>query len=190
MLSRALITHIRRTYHLRSRTICPTDDADRGSLEADEDETEEIRLDTDDSGSLIRTNQVWDYFLRDDRLRGISFYDFVQRYTLVRAKNRQKAVWANVAPIDRERDQPNARNRFTLKATHQLSHTHELQETRSNFRDGLIPHVYGCAVPRESNTYEFALFCLAHFKPFSVDDPLLTDGVDVEALFRSFSFSE
>ncbi len=179
MLSRSLISHVKRTYAIREKT--RPDDLEAEECDEDEDgqAVEEVRIDTDDSGTLIRTNQVWDYFLRDQRLNEVCFYEFAQRYKLVKKKGRRRETSTD----------PRSTPRFQLKASHQLSDTHELQEIKRGSRDGLIPRVYGCAVPRQSNAFEYWVFCLAHFKPFGNDDPLFCERPDVEHEFHTFSFS-
>ncbi len=172
MLSRALIAHVKRTYNLRLDEK-PTAFANEASDDDDEEqqEQEDVRVDVDDSGTFIRTNQIWDYFLRDVPLSNVCFYEFVQRYKLVRKRPRSQGPKA----MDRR-----VKQRFGLKSSHQLCNTHELQEIRRNERDGLIPRVYGCSVPRQSNEHQYWLFCLAHFKPFGIDDPLFEETCDLD----------
>ncbi|KAG2746803.1 hypothetical protein P692DRAFT_20738713, partial [Suillus brevipes Sb2] len=46
------------------------------------------------------------------------------------------------------------------------------------------------SIPRSTNSKLWALFALAHFKPFSNTVPLVPDGTTVEHLYETYSFSQ
>ncbi len=182
MLSRALVCHVKRIYRLSfSELSFPAQDniaqantaqsGEESDSDEEEGEQETVRLETDDDGKLIRTNQVWDYYLRDERLNSVCFYEFVLHYKLVKSKAQTK----------------NSGSKLALKAEHQLCDTHELVECKSE--TVVVPRVYGCSVPRPSNIKEYQLFVLAHFKPFGVNDPLISNDSSLTSEFEQFSFS-
>ncbi|KAG1894487.1 uncharacterized protein F5891DRAFT_922037, partial [Suillus fuscotomentosus] len=53
----------------------------------------------------------------------------------------------------------------------------------------LVPRVVGMSIPRATDAKLWALFTLAHFKPFSALSPLLHKGENVIEVFRTYSFS-
>ncbi|KAG1816968.1 hypothetical protein DFJ58DRAFT_633052, partial [Suillus subalutaceus] len=53
----------------------------------------------------------------------------------------------------------------------------------------LVPRVVGMSIPRATDAKLWALFTLAHFKPFSAVSPLLRKGEDATDAFRTYIFS-
>ena len=84
--------------------------------------------------------------------------------------------------------------RHNLKDDHPLSKTHVLVEhTDPSCGDGkneYVPRIVGCSIPRKTNADAWALFALAHFKPFSASIPVIKPGDDLTAIFNDHPFSE
>lgn len=81
-------------------------------------------------------------------------------------------------------------SRYPLCEGHLRSETHELIRhtfvEQGDLGSELVPRVIGTRIPRKHSD-EYKLFCLCHFKPFSVRIPLVSISVDDD--FNSYSFS-
>ena len=75
-----------------------------------------------------------------------------------------------------------------------MSKTHVLIEhtdpSCGNSKNEYVPRIVGCSIPRKTNTDAWALFALAHFKPFSASIPVIEPGDDLMAIFNNHPFSE
>jgi len=82
--------------------------------------------------------------------------------------------------------------RHKLKGRHPYCETHVLIEHMNDKRgDGaveLVPRVVGLSIPQPTNAMLWAIFTLAHFKPFGISTDLLTTDEDPIACQAAFSF--
>jgi len=182
MLSSSLLSYVKDTYSwvAHDNVNCETDCSE------DDDETEhvQLRIATDKNGLLLDTNQIQHYICRSDSLMDMSFYDFCRCVRVER-----KSVSANIKNIN----DPRVFKRHPFVEGHPLCDSHELVEHTSvdhgHLRTELVPRVVGMSIPTVSNRKMWCLFALAHFKPFSISRPLLSDGEDVIKAYESYSFS-
>jgi hypothetical protein len=139
-----------------------------------------IRVFRSEDGSLRHApTQVDDYFHRDPSLQHLNFYQFV--CCLRKEKKLEKA-----------RTRQNADPRFDLSPPHPQASTHCLRQ----FQDpdlpwhmwGTPPRVVGMKIPRPQDR-SHPIFMLAHFKPFSLSNPLIEPGVSFSTLFKSYQFA-
>lgn len=111
----------------------------------------------------------------------ISFFDFI-RYFSCELKSRTKTLHTPQTRVG-------VLTRYFLCETHPHHKTHELIRhtyiEQGDIGPELVPRIVGCKIPRKSSN-DYKLFCLSHFKPFSVRLPLLI--ADVEETFCSFVF--
>jgi hypothetical protein len=140
-----------------------------GDIPADDDATERVRLTKDGTLSYF-SHQVHDYVYRDEKLRGVNFYDFVRCY--------QKVLLSHSGGQYKE---TGSLPRFNLVRPHPQAPSHLLlqQIDPSAFHPTreLVPRIVGCSIPRrEQDDTEFAMFMLAHFHPFSVTNPIRVGG--------------
>ncbi|KAF5333957.1 hypothetical protein D9758_017594 [Tetrapyrgos nigripes] len=136
-----------------------------------------IHVQIDDHGSIKTTNQVLNYWLRDERLSQISFYDFTRSMTVER-KRELKSHRSNI------------RAHFRFLPPHPLHNTHNLVLISNDFPSEpwkeRVPIIIGKGVPRFGSS-EHKLFLLAHFKPFGPQMPLIVSSIDQD--FESYQFS-
>ncbi|KAF5343799.1 hypothetical protein D9758_016212 [Tetrapyrgos nigripes] len=136
-----------------------------------------IRVQIDDQGSIKTTNQVLNYWFRDEQLSQISFYNFTRSMTVER-KRELKSHRSNIRP------------RFRFLPHHPLHNTHDLVLISNDFPSEpwkeRVPIIIGKGVPRFGSS-EHKLFSLAHFKPFGPQMPLIASSIDQE--FESYQFS-
>ncbi|KAF8577714.1 hypothetical protein K439DRAFT_1621881 [Ramaria rubella] len=60
-----------------------------------------------------------------------------------------------------------------------------------NAKYALVPCVVGMSIPRNLDVSNHAIFMLSHFKPFSIDLPLLNTPHDTfEAMFHTYEFHD
>ena len=158
------------------------------SRDADEEDVEEIPLKivTDDSGELINTHQVDHYWHRSDTLGHMTFYDFC-RCIRIEKKSRSSKI------KNTHETRLGVLRRHSLKPSHPLHETHQLiehtNEERGEGYHELVPRVVGMSIPRETSAI-WPLFVLAHFKPFSISQPLIPSGKSCDDVFRTHSFSD
>jgi len=80
-----------------------------------------------------------------------------------------------------------------LKSSHPLHDTHHLiehtNESRGEGHHELVPRVVGMSIPRETSVM-WPLFVLAHFKPFSITQPLIPAGDSCDNVFHTYPFSD
>ncbi|KAG1734452.1 uncharacterized protein EDB91DRAFT_1250974 [Suillus paluster] len=179
MMSSLLLAYVHEQY-IRCDTMTPDDH--------DDDEVEQVQLQiaTDKDGKLVEANQIHHYLYCSDALAQMSFYDFCHCVCVetIKSSARMKNTHETRLGVYR---------RHALKPGHPAHETHELQEHTNEQRgDGyqeFIPRVVGCSIPRRSDATAWALFALAHFKPFSVIVPLLSGMESVISTFQKYSFS-
>jgi len=74
---------------------------------------------------------------------------------------------------------------------HKLSGSHQLvqfwNEELGHKEVEYVPRVIGCSVPRPNAGLSYVIFALAHFKPFSVLNPLIPDGETFETVFKNIN---
>jgi hypothetical protein len=135
----------------------------------------------DHQGRLKHTNQIDDYIFRSDELSNMCFYDFARCVRLI-TKSSQK----NQHTSD---ERPGVMRRLDLKEDHPMHDTHVLLvHTDDVLHVGvkeLVPKMIGTIPLRPSNP-EYSLFVLAHFKPFSMSDPLLLEGMSADDTLKDF----
>jgi len=116
----------------------------------------------------------------------MSFFDFCR---IVRLESKSKGD-RNLNTADTRLD---VLRRHPLKAGHQLHETHVLVEhtnvERGEGHQVIVPRVVGAYVPRKHVTEAWALFMLAHFKPFSVSSPLIKQGEVLKDLYETYQFN-
>lgn len=157
-----------------------------GSDEVDDDDVEPIplRIAINRSGALIDTTQVQHYWLRNEALNSMTFYDFC-RFTKIEKKSHNKSKNTHDTRLGVLR-------RYDFLPDHPLFETHQLVEhTNPATGDGnrvLVPRVIGATIPRKSSEI-WPLFVLIHFKPFSATNPLLIDGMTCREAFDSYEFA-
>lgn len=148
----------------------------------DEAEAVSLRIAVTKNGNLYTSNQVIDYIYRDDSLSLLSFYDFCR---CVRLEKK------TLAPKNTHESRLGVLARHSLKPSHPLSLSHHLVEHTNESRgDGtyeLVLRVVGMVIPRPSDP-KYKLFALAHFKPFSLSNPLIPEGDTVERCFENYNF--
>lgn len=155
----------------------------------DEDSTEQphVRLTMNEDGQVVNANQVDHYIHREDSLLHLCFYDFVRKVhiqTKARDKRTKNTHESRLGVLKRH----NLKKEHPLSGTHVLiEHTDELCGDRTN---EYVPRIVGTSIPRKSNVDAWALFALAHFKPFNTSQPLLQQGDSLQNVFDTYNFSD
>ena len=173
MMSGMLLAFVRETYQ----------DGQRNQVldDPDDEETEltHLRVMTDRKGNLIKANQVHHYFYRGDSLTDMCFYEFCRCVRIEQMKH--------------AKDRVGTYRRHLLKEGHPLSATHVLvehtNEERGDIVQKLVPHVIGASIPCVASHRAWAVFTLAHFKPFGVSNSLLSGGDTFESVFENYQFT-
>jgi len=145
-----------------------------------------LRIQKNSKGDLINTHQLQHYLYRDDSLAQMSFFDFCQ---CIRLELRSKS--------ERNKNTHETRlgvlRRHKIQKPHPLSDSHTLVEHWNEEygigHNELVPRVVGMSIPRETSK-EWLCFALAHFKPFSVSQPLLSQDQTWEDAYQRHSFSD
>ncbi|KAE8230711.1 hypothetical protein CF326_g4281 [Tilletia indica] len=154
-----------------------TSDITPTPVEAD-DADEDINSDEDDGVLPVSTSgkahQVDDYLHRGPTLSGLCFYEFVQFCKLIPSPKK-----------------PN-RNHHRVKASHPNVDSHHHSYTPS--KPVGIPRAIFHRMPRSNGTSThgeaYCLAMLAHFKAFSVDEPIKQLDATYEETFAQHSFNE
>jgi len=181
MLSSLLLAYVKEhCITLRDGTAA----ADDVYVEDDDSEGVQMQITTDKDGSLVEANQIQHYILRGNSLKDMSYYDFCRCVRIER-----RTISAKIKNVH----DPRVFRRHELKLEHPFFETHELVEHTNtecgHNRSELVPCVVGMSIPRSSNKKMWALFALAHFKPFGVDVPLLHPGEELLAACDKYPFS-
>ena len=186
MMSALLISYVKDSIKLQKST----DDNDQvDNDDGDNDDLIEhprLKVSVNKDGKIIDTHQVHHYVYRADSLSHLCFFDFVHRIrieTKVKDKHTKNTHESRLGVL----------KRHSLKDDHPLSKSHILIERTDGLTgDGneYVPHVVGTSIPRKTNHDAWALFALAHFKPFTATHPLLRHGDDPKTIFETYSFSE
>jgi hypothetical protein len=140
-----------------------------------------LKIETDHNGKLKENNQFLNYWLRDDDLSNLNYYDFVHCVTIKKINKARKSFIQSS-------------NHFRLKYPHILCNTHELilhcdpdlHDLASNI---VVPVFIGCSIPRVHDMHVYAAFTIAHLKPFSIIHPLVADDESYEQSYSSYQFS-
>jgi hypothetical protein len=154
----------------------------------DDDEIEQVhlRIATDKKGNLVEANQIHHYLYCADALAQMSFYDFCHCVQVETIKSSPHVKNTHETHLGVYR-------RHELKVGHPDHETHKLQEhTNEQWEDGyreFIPWVVRCSIPCCFDATAWALFALAHFKPFSVIAPLLSCNETVSEAYEKYTFS-
>lgn len=155
--------------------------------DADNEDSEEIslRVTVDHDGNLMATNQFHDYYYRADSLQAMNFFDFSHCVKLEKKSNSPKNT------ID---TRGGVLARHSLLPPHKLADTHQLveywNEERGDGDEEFPPRVIGCSIPKPNAGIGFAIFVLAHFKPFGLTKPLLHKGQTFEKVLETYKFSD
>jgi hypothetical protein len=140
----------------------------------------------DHSGNLINHNQLTDYWYWGSTLSNINFYDFTCCISL----QPNSKIKQDLSSDDHLRN--NIKHKILTQ--HPLAQTHHLVEhiTPEYAQNGreVIPRVIGSGIPRQNSCFQWKVFTLAHFKPFSVIHPLITSDSSIEETYKTFLFSE
>lgn len=209
MLSGLLMSHISRTYSNVQQDNEP-DHSLSGSHDNDDDhspvpttfadsEPEQLTLSVDESGRLFHVDQVIDYLHRDSSLSHICFFMFVHAFkkekknkTVSNATSESNAITTSIVPELRAGSKP----RFHLLSPHPQSRTHDLVLCGSLDHDprtwSRIPRMIGSTIPRKTDTPRYYWFVLAHFKPFSISNPLVPCDLpfSIDSFFESYQLSD
>ena len=148
--------------------------------ENDSSEIGTIKLELDENGKLVENNQVLDYIYRDKKLNNLTFYNFSRCVRLEKNHSQNHSIIVAL-PC------------YIIKAPHQLCQTHELVLYLNPNLNLLVPNisvprVIGCSIPQPSSKKLYAEFMLAHFKPFSVEMPLVNVGETLESTYHNYCF--
>ena len=188
MMLSLLLSYIKKSMKSISSSHSNSDDSNSDTDDEDDDrEHPRVRLTITENSEIVQTDQVHHYLYRADSLSHLCFYNFV-RNVRIETKARDK----------RTKNMHGTRlgilKHHILKDEHPLSKTHILIEhTNNSCGDGTnayVPRIVGCSIPRKTNADAWALFALAHFKPFNASDPVLQPKDDLMTIFNTYSFSE
>ena len=188
MMSSLLLSHIKKSLKTISSSHSTNDNNESDDDDDDEDtEHPRVRLTITENTKIVQTDQVHHYIYRADTLSHLCFYDFV-RNVRIETKARDKRT------KNTHETRVGVLKHHVLKDEHPLSKTHILIEhTDYSCGDGIneyVPRIVGCSIPRKTNGDAWALFALAHFKPFTASIPVLCPEDDIMAIFNTYSFSE
>lgn len=182
MLSGLLLSYVR----MRYGASLPITDAEVDG----EIEDASLNLATDKLGKLITMHQVHHYLYRAESLSHLNSHDSCQNVSLEKKSRSEKNMNTHETRLG-------VLHRHTLNKEHELHDTHVLLEHTNIMRGKncccLIPRVIGMCIPCKQDETAWALFTLAHFKPFSMTDPLLQpdeDCLDVYSTYEFDSFSK
>lgn len=186
MMSSLLLSYIKKSTKSISSSHSNSDDSNSDSDEEDHDtEHPWVRLTITENSEIVQTDRVHHYIYHADSLSHLCFYDFVRNVrieTKARGKRTKNTHELGILKC------------HILKDAHPLSKTHILIEHTNNScgdsTNEYIPRIVGCSIPRKTNTDTWALFALAHFKPFSATDPVFQPKDDLMTIFNTYSFSE
>lgn len=207
MLSGMLIAFVSRQYMLP----IPNEDKDESSAAFSEDpddppakpppvvEPEQLTIAVDYSGNVFHVDQVLDYVHRDLSLSPICFYMFSHAFkkeTKSKPTNESSSeqVTSNISSLPDQR--AGSRPRFPLLSPHPQFKTHELVLIGSLDYDPRtwtrIPRMIGTTIPRKTDTPRYFWFVLAHFKPFSISNPLIPPQrpFNIDSFFQSYQLSD
>jgi hypothetical protein len=177
MRSSLLISHVKNLYS-------PNKIIDEADNEDEDIEPVSLQIILDHKGNLLTTNQFHDYYYRAPTLHNMNFFKFSQCIKLEKKINSPKNT------IDTH---TGVLARHALLPPHQLAESHCLVEHWNEERgDGeieYVPRVTGCSIPRPSAGIAYTIFALAHFKPFSVSNPLIEKGDNFLDAFKKYKFS-
>lgn len=139
-----------------------------------------VRISKNSEGYLYQCDQVQDYLYRSSDLSCVNFYDFVRCY--------RKEKVARVRSTGKYR-------RFTFQPEHPEAGTHILMETIDPCEDRpvreIVPLAIGCSIPRcTKDSSWYMIFMLAHFIPFSANNPLDVQQETLAAYFEVAPFSD
>jgi hypothetical protein len=183
MMSAILLSHIKSLY-LAENSHVPEAGGDEDDENCD-DEQFSMQIALDQNGSLMTTNQVDDYYHCGSSLAAMNFFDFARCVKVEKLDHRLKntpETWTNVY------------RHHNLNEPHPLARTHGLVEFwNDNWTDHKSEHVLritGCSIPRSNAGLAYAIFVLAHFKPFGVNDPVLRTGETFEQVFEHYTLSD
>ena len=178
MLAGLLLNFLQTEYGLGS---------DENGEGADDSNVEQysLKIQTDCHGRLVSRSQVFDHWYCSDALADMNFYEFtfcVAIETQAKAKGAIKPdSW--LGPL----------KCHLLKDEHPLSETHVLVEHTNDLHgDGgthLVPRIVGSFIPQEKAGDKWALFTLAHFKPFSNTIFIVESGMTLDQAYKNFEFS-
>jgi ATP-dependent exoDNAse (exonuclease V) alpha subunit len=178
MLSSLLLNFIQSLYPVS---------VDAGIDNDDEEDIEQttMRIAIGSDGKLFESNQVHDYYYRDDSLKDMNFFHFAQCVSLEKKTSKQ--------PVNDPESHMGVLHRHDLLVPHPLAETHHLiehtNEERGEGQNEYIPRVIGSSIPRSNAGRIYKIFVLAHLKPFGVNNPLIPESKKVEDVFQTYQFS-
>jgi hypothetical protein len=172
----------------QNETVVNEDDESEEPVVQVDDKPEDVHIHvaTDKNGEIVECNQIHHYIYRVSTLDDMCFYDFC---CCVCLQSKEKSKDTKNTPETRL----GVLHWHGLLEKHPLSDTHELLEhTNESHSEGTheyVPRVVGMSIPHCMNLALWALFALAHFKPFSSTHPLILPGSSVVDVFNTYSFS-
>jgi Helitron helicase-like domain at N-terminus/PIF1-like helicase len=154
-------------------------DAEEQSL--DEVEQPSIQIFRTPDGTLHQTpTHIDDYLHRDQKLNHLNFYQFI---CCVRKERISQQTPTRLGSY----------TRFEILLPHPQASSHCLVLHQDPLLPWhmwkLAPRVIGMTVPRKQRS-DYHIFMLAHFKPFSASNPLISPFRSYKEVCESFEFSE
>jgi hypothetical protein len=144
-----------------------------------------IHITTDNQGLLLEANQVYHYVHCAEILSHMNFYEFCHCVCL-------KSISKNAKIKNTFETRLSVLCRHQLLSGHPYCETHVLVEhTNLERGDSAVEHVHrviGMSIPWPTNASLWAIFTLAHFKPFSVSMDLFGINEDPIACHVQFDF--
>jgi hypothetical protein len=184
MLSSLLINHVHSLYSVGINND-GVNDCNDGDDDDDDTEHTTIRIAVTPEGKLQESNQIHDYYYRDEGLRHMNFYDFCRCVSLQSNNSKQ--------PTNTPESQMDVLHRYAIVEPHPLAHTHHLiQHTNEKLGHGAneyVSRVIGTSIPRSNSGTKYKLFVLAHLKPFGFNNPLIPTSQHIDQVFQNFQFS-
>jgi hypothetical protein len=180
MMSAILVSYVKSLYLPQQNQYSSDDESE------DEDyEPFSLRITVDHDGNLMTTNQFHDYYYRGPSLQSMNFFDFARSVKLEKQIN---------TPKNTTESRANVLVRHDLLEQHKLSDSHRLvqfwNEELGHTEVEYVPRVIGCSIPRPNAGLSYVIFVLAHFKPFSILNPLVPDGESFETIFKKYQLTD
>lgn len=179
MMSSLLLAYVKEHY-IHHDVLAPEEEDDDIEIEP-----VRLRISTDKDGHLVEANQIHHYIYRADALAAMNFYEFCRcvRIETINRSSKMKHTYETRTGVYR---------RHALKEGHPSYHSHQLIEHTNEERgDGfheLVPRVVGMSIPRSHDATAWAIFALAHFKPFSISCPLLGSEDTALDAYKAYDF--
>jgi len=186
MLSSLLIGYVKDRYPwLKSGRGLPDIECDFGPESEEAEPVHIIHIATDNQRLLLEANQVHHYVHHAETLSHMNFYEFFRCVCL-------ESISKNAKIKNTFETRLSVLHRHRLLSGHPYCETHILVEhTNLERGDGAVEHVprvIGMSIPWPTNASLWAIFTLAHFKPFSISMDLFGINKDPITCHIQFDF--